>query len=138
MINKETPLVENPFRALSYRWIENGHIFLWLLKDTCWAMEFKIGGMVMILPTLVVAIYILWQSRGHRQDYFHNIAVCLWITGNSLWMAGEFFKLELRWLAAIIFGIGLTVMAVYYIFFFRKDIAMEFKETNANLHHPFP
>jgi hypothetical protein len=111
----------------SYRWIENGHIFLWLLKDTFWAMEFKIGGIFMIFPTLGVALYILWRSRHNRQEVFHNIAVALWISGNSVWMAGDFFKHEQRPLAASLFITGLAIMLFYYIFFFAKDRKAEAK-----------
>ncbi|NDC40571.1 MAG: hypothetical protein EBZ77_03330 [Chitinophagia bacterium] len=116
-LHQDNPISQSP----SYRWLENGHIFLWLLKDTCWAMEFKVGGLVMIVPTIAVAIYILWRSRGHRQDFFHNIAVCLWITGNSVWMTGEFFKQEWRGAATIIFIVGLAIMGFYYLFYFKKD-----------------
>lgn len=109
----------------SYRWIENGHILLWLIKDTCWAMEYRPGGMLMITPTLGVAFYILWRSRKSRVDLFHNIAVCLWISANSVWMAGEFYKLEMRPVAAVLFLIGLSTLLFYYLFFFRKDRKME-------------
>lgn len=107
--------------AASYRWIENGHIFLWLIKDTCWAMEWRPGGLFMIVPTLSVAFYILWRSRKSRADVYHNIAVCLWIMANSVWMTGEFFKLELRSYAAGIFITGLVVLVFYYMFYFAKD-----------------
>ncbi len=105
----------------SYRWIENGHIFLWLIKDTCWAMEWRIGGLVMIAPTLSVAIYLLWRSAKSRAELFHNAAVCLWITANSVWMTGEFFKKELRPIAVVIFLIGLALLLVYYLFYFSID-----------------
>lgn len=107
--------------ATGYRWLENGHILLWLVKDTCWALEWKIGAFVMILPTVAMAFYLLWRSRGHRADVFHNIAVCLWILANSTWMTGEFIKVELRPVAAIFFFIGLMVLAVYYGLYFKAD-----------------
>ncbi len=103
------------------RWVENGHIFLWLLKDTCWALEFKPGGIFMIFPTLSVAFYILWKSRRERAELFHNIAVCLWIISNSVWMIGEFTNHEFRPYAATIFGIGLAILIYYYLFYFKKD-----------------
>jgi uncharacterized RDD family membrane protein YckC len=86
-----------------------------------WAMLLRPLGMFMITPTLGVAIYILWKSRYHRTELFHNIAVCLWIAANSLWMTGEFYGMELRPYAVILFAIGLTLLSVYYIFYFRKD-----------------
>ncbi len=109
----------------SYRWVENAHILLWLVKDTFWAMEFRPGGLFMIAPTLGVAFYILWRSRYSRQDFYHNIAICLWISGNSIWMAGEFFKQDMRHIAVVLFAIGLFVLLVYYLLFFAKDKAAE-------------
>lgn len=109
----------------NYRWIENGHIVLWLIKDTFWAMEFKPGGIFMIFPTLAVACYLLWRSRKLRPELFHNIAVCIWITANSIWMTGEFFDLETRPYAAALFIAGLLLLGGYYLFFFRKDREQE-------------
>jgi hypothetical protein len=96
---------------------ENLHIVLWLLKDTCWAMLWKTGGMVMIVPTFLVAIHIAYRSRKNTADLFHNIAVCLWITANGIWMSGEFFFEDgLRNYALVFFILGLIVVAFYYLF----------------------
>ena len=111
------------YLSSTHRWIENGHIFLWLLKDTCWALVWKPGGIFMIFPTLSVAIYILYRSRYNRTEFFHNLAVCLWISANSVWMVTEFLGVdkEYKKYAVFIFLIGIVVLLVYYIFFFRKD-----------------
>lgn len=103
------------------RWIENGHIFLWLIKDTCWVREWRAGGIGMIIPTLTVAFYILWRSRHIRSELFHNLAICLWICGNSVWMIGEFFKHETRMYAFAFFITGLCFMLYYYLFIFPKE-----------------
>ena len=47
--------------------------------------------MFMILPTLSLAIYITWKNRAERAELFHNLAVCFWISANSIWMYGEFY-----------------------------------------------
>ena len=104
-----------------YRWIENAHILLWLIKDTCWALEFKPGGIFMIIPTVGVAFYITYQGRNVRSELFHNIAVCLWILANSVWMLGEFFDHDTRIYAASLFITGLAVLGVYYALYFKKD-----------------
>lgn len=104
-----------------YRWLENGHIFLWLIKDTCWAMVWKPGGIIMIFPTVAVAFFILWQYRKVRSEVFHNLAVCLWILANSIWMIGEFFEKETRPYAAGLFLTGLSLLIVYYLLYFRRD-----------------
>ena len=105
------------------RWIENGHIFLWLLKDTCWVLVWRPGGIFMIFPTLSVAIYILWRSRKIRAEFFHNLAICLWISANSFWMVTEFLGVdkEYKHYAVYLFLAGITLLLYYYIFYFRKD-----------------
>lgn len=105
----------------NYRWLENLHILLWLIKDTCWALEWKLGAIAMILPTICVAIYLLYRSKNNKTEIYHNAAVCMWIIANSTWMIGEFVNYDLRALAAIIFGFGLGVLGVYYTVYFRKD-----------------
>jgi hypothetical protein len=103
------------------RWIENLHILLWLFKDMCWAMVWRPGGVVMIVPTFSVAIYLLIRSRHRRTELYHNAAVVMWISANSTWMIGEFFNRDLRPAAVILFGTGIGILLYYYIFYFRKD-----------------
>lgn len=103
-----------------YRWIENGHIFLWIIKDTCWAFEYRAGGMLMIIPTVSIALYILWRSRHIVTEFVHNIAVCLWLFANSIWMLGEFFDKDTRNYAIMLFAIGLVILTIHYLFYFIK------------------
>ncbi len=101
---------------------ENLHIALWLLKDTCWVMLWKTGGMIMIVPTLAVAIHIAYRSRKNIHDLFHNIAICLWICANATWMIGEFYYEDsFRNYAMVFFTLGLIVVASYYTFRFQKS-----------------
>ncbi len=118
----KNPLQE---KETSYRWLENLHIILWLVKDTFWALFWKPGGLIMIPPAVLVAFYILWRSRKNITDLFHNIAVALWICGNSLWMAGEFFAVDCRPYAVTLFAIGLATLVFYYFVLHRKEIKNE-------------
>jgi hypothetical protein len=105
------------FKVSRIRDYENLHILLWLIKDTCWIMLWQIGGLIMIVPTIGVALHITWIRRHIKSDLFHNLAVCFWISGNSIWMIGEFFYDDgLRPQAVIFFGIGLLMMVYYYLF----------------------
>jgi hypothetical protein len=112
---------------------ENLHIALWLLKDTCWVTAgtfptdsfwyhaWHVLGMLMIIPTLGVAIHITWRARKQISDLFHNIAVCLWITANAVWMTGEFFYDDgTRGFAKFFFAAGIIVVGVYYAIHFPK------------------
>jgi hypothetical protein len=114
---------------MRFRKIENLHILLWLLKDTCWALNLRIPGLIMIVPTLTVAIVITWQTRHMQAELFHNLAVDFWITANCLWMVGEFFHWDenlwhsygLRQLALLPFSLGLGVLLYYYVFLRKQD-----------------
>ncbi len=103
------------------RQYENMHITLWLIKDTCWAMSWRTAGMIMIIPTLFVAIHITYRARKDIADLFHNTAVCLWITANATWMTGEFYYDDtFRPYAMIFFTLGLIVLAIYCAYYFPK------------------
>jgi hypothetical protein len=95
---------------------ENFHIVLWLMKDTCWLMEWRIEGMFMIMPTIAAAFHITWLGRQNTANLFHNLAVSSWICGNAVWMIGEFFFNDsFRPFARVFFGIGVVFLAVYYL-----------------------
>ena len=95
---------------------ENLHILLWLLKDTCWVMLWKPGGLIMIIPTIAVAFHITWLRRQIISDLFHNLAVSFWICANSAWMIGEFyFDDGLRNIALFFFISGLITLGIFYL-----------------------
>jgi uncharacterized membrane protein len=97
------------------RKIENLHVMLWLLKDCSWVSEWKLLGLFMVIPTLLVAIKICWDTRSHFADLIHNIAVALWICANTTWMIGEFYYNDgTRGFAKIFFYSGLALLGLYY------------------------
>lgn len=103
------------------RKLENTHVALWLLKDTCWVMDFHLAGIFMIVPTLSLAVYITWRFRKVLAEFFHNLAVCCWITANSIWMIGEFYYGDtLRHYAAVFFFAGMAIVIIYYLFIYPK------------------
>ena len=114
---------ENPISA-KLRKVENLHIVFWLIKDLSWCMVWKPLGLLMILPTLIIAIIICWRNRKHVGETAHNLAVVFWISANSYWMISEFFKFEAihifgiyiyKNLAVIPFGIGIIILAWFYL-----------------------
>jgi hypothetical protein len=103
-------------RIAKFRHFENFHIVLWLVKDLSWCMLSKTMGMVMIFPTLFLAIYITWIHREDKAELLHNLAIVLWICANSVWMIGEFYYEDrIRNYALIFFFAGLSVAAYYYL-----------------------
>ena len=118
--NKETKL----------RKIENLHIFFWLLKDISWCMVWKPLGILMIFPTLIIAIVIAYRNRQVISELAHNIAIVFWISANSYWMISEFagFDTKLfyatytyKHLAVIPFVIGISILAWYYLWWAPRD-----------------
>ena len=107
-----------------YRKMENTHILFWLVKDISWCLIVKWLGIVMIAPTLGIALVIAWRTRHLKSELAHNLAIVFWITANSYWMLSEFFGFEStpvghltdgKHLAVIPFGIGLGILAWYYL-----------------------
>jgi hypothetical protein len=101
-----------------FRIAENMHIVFWLVKDMSWALKFRLLGVSMFIPTLLLALLITWQTRNIRSELYHNLAVTCWIIANGFWMICEFFWEELdylRYFTAIPFSIGLLFVAYYYV-----------------------
>jgi hypothetical protein len=88
----------------------------------------------MIVPTLLVAIMITYQTRKIISELIHNLAIDFWITANCTWMVGEFFNLDenlieglgLRQFSIIPFSIGLMILSYYYFYLIHKK---DFQET---------
>ena len=107
------------FPAEKIRTVENLHIFLWLLKDMCWVLLLKIPGLVMIIPTVGVAAYLVIKSRHHTKELLFNLAVLCWILANSIWMIGEFFFDDsTRGYALLFFLLGIGLTCFYYARFY--------------------
>jgi len=106
------------------RKFENLHILFWLCKDISWCMEWRPFGVIMIVPTLSLALVITFITRHNKKEMYHNLAVVLWISANSIWMIGEFFghEVALRGFAKYFFFAGIACIAWYYIsdFFITK------------------
>jgi hypothetical protein len=117
-----------------YRRLENLHIVFWLFKDISWCMIWKELGIIMVIPTLTVAIYISYRTRKITSELAHNLAVAFWISANSYWMISEFFGFdethiwngyEGKHLAMIPFLIGVVILAWYYLFQRTREVKNE-------------
>ena len=108
----------------AYRGLENLHIVFWLLKDLAWCMVWRPLGLLMVLPTLGIAVVIAWRTRAYPSELAHNLAIVFWITANSYWMTSEFFGFDAvqvvphvtgKHLALVPFLIGLGILLYYYL-----------------------
>lgn len=93
---------------------ESLHIVFWLIKDSCWMLQFKWLGILMVIPTLTIALIIVYITR-KTHDVYINLAVLFWISANSFWMFIEFFTTgELKLLASIPFSLGFIFVGFYF------------------------
>lgn len=113
------------------RKMENMHIVFWLLKDISWCMVWKPIGIVMIIPTLSVAIWIAWKNRQIVSELAHNMAIVFWISANAYWMISEFMGFDTKYvvghftgkeMALIPFIIGALILLYYYAIQRPKEI----------------
>ncbi len=103
------------------RKIENVHVALWLLKDVSWISDWRFLGLFMVVPTLVVALKICWDTRKQAGDLVHNIAVALWICANTTWMIGEFYYDDgTRHVAKVFFYSGMGLLVAYYAWWWTQ------------------
>lgn len=121
MTEKKEAFYQIPAR---FRKLENMHIAFWLMKDISWCMIWKTLGIIMIVPTLSVAIYIAYRTRTIKSELAHNLAIVFWISANAYWMISEFFGFDaaIVWrdftgkhLALIPFTIGAAILLYYYL-----------------------
>ena len=83
----------------------------------------------MIVPTLLVAILITYQTRKITSEFLHNLAIDFWITANCTWMVGEFYGWDenligtwgLRQFSIIPFSVGLLILGYYYLVYMHKE-----------------
>jgi uncharacterized membrane protein len=82
----------------------------------------------MIIPTMLVAMLITYQTRKITGELLHNLAINFWITANCTWMIGEFFGWDvnligsygLRQFSVLPFGIGMLILGYYYLVYMHK------------------
>ncbi|WP_225321377.1 hypothetical protein [Rhizosphaericola mali] len=129
MENKDNSQDKDYIIPLRYRKMENLHIVFWLFKDISWCLTIKWLGILMIIPTLAIAMVIAWRTRQYMSELCHNLAITVWIMANSYWMLSEFFgfdtkiiigKITYKELALIPFFTGVLILAFYYLIWYPK------------------
>jgi hypothetical protein len=84
-----SPLTSELF--FSVRYVENIHLYFWLLKDLAWSLRYTDFGMTfgtIAVLWLGVLYYNAIKARS-TEEMFFLIPSTLWLIGNYLWMMGE-------------------------------------------------
>lgn len=99
---------------------ENLHIPFWLVKDSCWAMQYKTLGIAMVFPTLALSLFVVYRTRQNLAHCLPNLAITFWIAANSVWMIDEFFSFNMHWICYPPFIAGMLIIGWWLIFYFPK------------------
>jgi len=93
--------------------LEMAHIPLWLIKDLCWLMTWRSIGLIIAVPTVLVAIVLAVITRYNQSRFLPNLSIAFWILANANWMLAEFFDLPIRFYSIIPFLGGIIVFIIY-------------------------
>ena len=103
------------------RILENLHLPFWLIKDACWAMALKPLGLLMIFPTVSLAVYLVIRTRNEIKDFLPNLSIACWITANSIWMCDEFHQLGIKDFSLVFFSLGIICIAFWLFKYFPEE-----------------
>lgn len=95
------------------RKIENLYVVCWLMKDMCWMLAFKYLALFMILPTILLAVYVLVLSKKSMINLSVNISMICWIAANSAWMIHDFYMIIPIEVSKVLFSTGIVTMLMY-------------------------
>ncbi len=86
------------------------HITSWLVKDIFWTLKLTWLATVMVIPTLILALFILLTDKEHRDG---NLIMFFWLGMNIFWMLHELQNLP-YWPVQIFmfFGILSTIRLI--------------------------
>jgi hypothetical protein len=98
--------------------ISDLHYPLWLLKDFMWMAGLPILSLILAIPTIIISIYISMITAGKQQ--IENKLILCWLSANTMWMCDEQFGWPIRWMAYLLFGIGLVQLLFYIPYLLGK------------------
>jgi len=91
------------------------HFSFWLLKDICWLLKWKLLATIMVIPTFLLTVYILFKTK----KFISSTGIfSSWVMMNIFWMLHELYDIPLFFAKSFIV-IGLITL-VSYIFLNRK------------------
>lgn len=120
-----SPLTHELF--FSVRYVENIHLYFWLLKDLAWALDYKEMGITFGLIAILwlgILFYYAIRAKSTEEIYF-LVPTSLWLIGNYLWMQGELENNDDaigRPNGKYCMISGMVIIIFYYAFLHTKNI----------------
>lgn len=98
--------------------IQEIHIISWLIKDIFWCFKLVWLATIMVIPTSLIAFYILFFDKKNRQV---NLIMTSWLFMNIFWMLHELQNLN--FLPVVLFMIsGIFFTFVLLFNRFKNDV----------------
>lgn len=110
-----TPDMEDSKRQRLQYLLETAHIPLWLIKDICWLMSYRLAGVIIAVPTIAVAIWMALLTRRNKDQFLPNVSIAFWILANANWMFAEFYELPTKELSIYPFALGVLVFLIFVL-----------------------
>ena len=98
--------------------ISDLHYPLWLLKDFMWMAGLPVLSLILAIPTIVISVY-MTIITAHKQQVENKI-ILSWLSANTFWMCSEQFGWQVRWIAYILFGLGILQLLFYIPYLLGK------------------
>jgi hypothetical protein len=76
-------------------------------------LQFKLLGTTVAVPTIIVALYLVFITRDYPKRFWPNLAVLFWISANTTWMLGEFYRFSFVIPALALFCAGILAIMLY-------------------------
>lgn len=93
--------------------METIHIPLWLVKDICWLMEYRTLGVIIAVPTVLVALLMCVITFKEKDHFLPNVSIAFWIMANANWMFAEFYELDTKSYSIYPFLLGVFAFAIF-------------------------
>ena len=91
-------------KILKKNWnIQELHVTSWLLKDMFWCMKFTWLATIMVFPTSVLTIYLLFKEKDNIDT---NLVLTSWVFMNVFWMLHELQNFPF-WIVQIFMLLGI-------------------------------
>lgn len=102
--------------------LENIHILFWLFKDGFWMLNFQTLAIIMVIPTIIIAIINVFIIKQELEILIH-LAILCWILANCIWMFNEFYVINYyKYYASAFFSLGILFMFLYFLRLYRKTV----------------
>lgn len=83
-----------------------------------WMAGLPILSLILAIPTIIISVYMAMITAGKQQ--IENKIILSWLSANTMWMCNEQFGMPVRWMAYVLFGVGILQLLFYIPYLLGK------------------